>query len=269
MSSEQQVDVERWPADARGTGPAGPAAGLVAVLTREVGSYKDFLSSFRRLAVPPGTEELLLSNGEKVASRNLAVDALLSLPSSAEWLYFLDDDHKFPRTILYAQLARAIQYDVDVLGALYCTRVALRDTYPVGGIFQRSPAGALEIRNLTWADLPAQARVLERPDLTMGTAGLLIRRRVLEALPAPAFQVGQIHPGKEFEDLYFVIRCQEAGFRVGMNLAEPLGHTTRITLWPRRDEAGDWHVLGDQDPPFADRMRGHRVPRSLVDVGER
>jgi len=251
MSAEQQLESLVFASHPRAVDEPFPP-GVIAVLTREVGTFKDFLISYRALLVPTGTGEALLSNGEKVASRNGAVEALLANPQ-CDWLYFMDDDHKFEPRFLLNQLAKmyhpaAGDFDFDVLGALYLMRLAPTDTFPVGGIFRRDREHRIHIRNLEWADMPAAGDVLERRDLTMGAAGLLIRRRVFEILRPPYFQVGQVVTEKEFEDLYFVIRCQEAGagFRVGMNVSQCLGHTARCTLWAQRD-GGEWHVAVDMD----------------------
>lgn len=263
MSAEQQTETRVFAAGPRFVDEPYPP-GLVAVLTREVGTFKDFLISYRRLLVPTGSGEAVLSNGEKVASRNIAAEILLANPQ-CDWLWFMDDDHKFPSTVLLRQLAPFYAHDFDVLGMLYLTRVAPNETYPVGGLFTRDRQGALHVRDLAWADMPRIALVFERPDLTMGTAGLLIRRRVFEKLPAPYFQVGQIRTEKEHEDLYFVIRCQELGLKVGMDVSQCLGHTARCTLWSERDHAGDWHVQLDMDP----RLAAARPERELHVAGKR
>ncbi len=261
MSAEQQTERAAFASANRFT-PSPYPPGLVAVLTREVGTYKDFTMSYRRLLVPEHTGETILSGGEKVASRNAAVDDLLATPPNYDWLYQLDDDHKFPPDVLLRQLKLFYAEDFDVLGILYLTRLAPTSTYPVGGIFKRDEKLQIQLRNLDFADLPGFGPVLERRDLALGTAGLLIRRRVFAALTRPYFQVGQIRPEKEFEDLYFTIRCQEAGLKVGMDVSQSLGHMVRMALWAERDRKGAWHVLGDMDVRYsaADRMGGQPSP---------
>lgn len=254
MSAEQQTETLVFAGGPRFVDEPYPP-GVVGVLTREVGTFKDFLISYRRLLIPTGSGESFLSGGEKVASRNAAAEVLLANPA-CDWLWFMDDDHKFPPSILLRQLATFYRDDFDVLGMLYLTRLAPTSTYPVGGIFARGRDGTVRVRDLTWADLPRHGDIFARADLTMGTAGLLIRRRVFDKLAAPFFQVGQIRRDKEHEDLYFVIRCQELGLKVGMDVSQCLGHTARCTLWVERDAEGDWHVQVDMDARLGAREAG-------------
>lgn len=248
MTVDQQVETLVFASHPRFAEEPYPP-GVVAVLTREVGSYKDFIVSYRRLQVPTGSGETFLTNGEKVASRNAAVDVLLANNKQCEWLWFMDDDHKFPADILLNQLKAFYAEQFDVLGILYLTRTPPFE--PVGGIFVRSADKVkLDVRRLQWPDLPGFGSILERRDLCMGTAGLLIHRRVFEKLAPPYFKVGQIAPDKEHEDLYFSIRCQEQGLKVGMQVDQCIGHTMRMTVWASRDPRGEWHVGLDADQPF-------------------
>jgi hypothetical protein len=234
--------------------------GLIGVLTREVGTFKDFIFAFRGLVAPPQSGELGLSGSDKVTARNAGAAALLAHPQ-LEWLYQLDDDHAFEPTVLLDQLDVMAAQDFDVLGILYLARVA-PPSYPVGAIFRRDADGRIELRDLEWADLPERGTVLERRDLCLGTSGLLVRRRVLDKLAPPHFRVGQVAAHKEYEDLEFSIRCQEAGFKVGMWLGADapgyvgLGHVCRCTLWPQRADEGGWGIgvameqrIGKAAPP--------------------
>lgn len=230
--------------------------GVVGVLTREVGTFKDFTQCYRRLRLPARSGETFQSGGEKVAARNACVDVLLA-NKHCEWLWQMDDDHKFSPTVLLEQLDVFESGKWDVLGMLYLTRMAPFD--PVGGAFKRDIEGRIRMRRLTWADLPKFTPVLERPDLALGTAGLLIRRSVFDRLEPPYFRVGQLTPEKEHEDLEFSVRCQAARLKMGLwcgewNRLRPtfvgIGHTMRVTVWPRRDPDGGWGYALDMDERF-------------------
>jgi hypothetical protein len=255
--------------------------GVLAVLTRDI-ALKDFTFAFRDLLVPVATYETSQSGGEKVDARNRAVEVLRAQPPEREWLYQLDDDHNFLPTVLLDQLDVFYRERFDVLGVIYPARLRPDQTYPIGGLFNRSDDGKIRMRNLAMTDLPAYGEVLERRDLALGTSGLLVHRRVFDTLEAPYFRVGQILPEHEHEDLEFSVRCQEAGLKVGLWLGPDgtkgrggfvgLGHVARCTVWLARDGQGAWGVAVGMDQkiegPDAPRPGEQRESRIVLPNGD-
>jgi hypothetical protein len=65
-----------------------------------------------------------------------------------------------------------------------------------------------------------------------GTGGMLVRRKVFEALPRPWFEVGQLRTDSLGEDLWFCKKAGERGFEVWVDWETQMGHLTPAAVWP-------------------------------------
>jgi len=100
--------------------------------------------------------------------------------------------------------------------------------------------------NYVAAELPAPDEGLVEIHAA-GSAGMLVRERVLAALDDPWFAPG---PGAEGlnEDLEFCRKVRAAGFQIWCDPGALLGHIAIHSVWPRWD-GGRWHLglLHDQE----------------------
>ena len=72
------------------------------------------------------------------------------------------------------------------------------------------------------------------PVVASGSAGMLIRRNVLDTIGYPYFESSD---GVFLnEDLEFCRRCREAGFEIMCDPHSYLGHIGQFTVWPARYE---------------------------------
>lgn len=83
------------------------------------------------------------------------------------------------------------------------------------------------------------------PGLGSGGGGMLISRRVLEAIADPWWETSIVHddkgiPGRSTEDLDFCRKVENAGFEIWCDLDCPVGHLTIFTVWPIRQPDGTW-----------------------------
>ncbi len=199
--------------------------GLVGIIANDSARYSLFSACVTRLQNPPGTRLEWLIGGDWCGARNTLVE--MCLEDGHDWLWFMDDDHAFPPNFLMRLLA----HDVPLVVPVVLQRVA-----PFRPCVYLDAQGRGE---------GPRAEVIPLPHLDGeglieaaggGTAGMLIRREVLEAVESPWFEYGTVS-----EDLLFCDKAREAGFKIHCDLASRLGHITTAVVWPSvRDQ--EWVV---------------------------
>jgi len=152
-----------------------------------------------------------------VRGRNKLVERLLE--SDSEWLLFMDDDHVFPGDLL----ERLLSHDKPVVGSLYLRRQA-----PFAPLaFSHKEDGLYQTINLS--ELPGEGLLKVQ---AVGTAGLLVRREVFEAIGSPWFEYGKTERWDASEDIIFCEKAFWHGFDIHVDLGAHLGHMTPTAIWP-------------------------------------
>jgi len=190
--------------------------GTIGILSGESGRFTRFWLSQVGLQ-PPGPVKLITKFSVNIAEARNEVIA----EAEGEWLWFIDDDHTFDPGLLQRLVAR----NVDVVQPVVLARYA-----PFGPVIMgpATPDGKKHWRlALQPSDLPGLKEVY-----VVGAAGMLIRRKVWEAIPRPWFTAGDLNPEVVGEDVGFCRRVREAGFRVYCDLANPMGHLNVGEVWP-------------------------------------
>jgi GT2 family glycosyltransferase len=158
---------------------------------------------------------------EKPVERARNLCAQYTLQTGAEWLLMLDNDMEPPPDILKVVSLAGPEH--DIIGLPYYM-----------GSSQLSALPTIA----TWR-VEDDAMVRPKPgggfvELSMvGSGGLFIRRRVLEALPVPHFRNVLSDDGlvfKQSEDIYFCCRARERGFRIWTHGDFPLEHLHQYKL---------------------------------------
>ena len=165
--------------------------------------------------------------------------------TDGDWVWVMGDDHVFRPDIL----VRLIAHNRDIV-VPHCK--ARQPPYN-SVLYDRRLDGHYYIKDLTGLSglIPVAAA---------GSAGMLIRRHVLERMPDPWFELGKTtRTDLHGEALTFCRKATAAGFDIWADLDTPLGHVTTIEVWPKQMPDGRWGtVLGlspDQPlaiPPWAD-----------------
>lgn len=204
----------------------GEEPGTVAILCGDAGRFTAFWGAMLGLAfqLPQGCAVKICQGSDIPALRNEAVAEYLEAGKvGGDWLWFIDDDHGFQPDICHRLAARA----VDIVQP-----VCLRRSSPFLPV-----ATGLDGDFLRLAD--------HQPDelvevMFAGSSGMMIRRRVLEAVKPPWFDLGN----GVSEDVAFCRKAAEAGFKIHVDLAARLGHTTVATVWPTFPEQDDRWMTG-------------------------
>lgn len=203
------------------------APGLVGIIAQDTARFTSFGVSITGLAVPPGTQIRWQIGHSIAANMNELVRAMLANPDH-EWLFVLGDDHAFGPDLLMRLLA----WENSAIVAPLC----LTRTPPYKPVLFTG-----------WADEEKRLRRRLNPDdyepglvqiHSAGSAGMLIRRRVFEAMTDPWFEAGRVSSVEIGEDVYFCDKAREAQFLLYADLRALLGHCTTATVWPARTPEG-------------------------------
>lgn len=188
-------------------------AGTVAVSADEAGRYTQFAMAMQGLRLPAGTKTIWQMGNDIAGNRNRACADMLG-----GWLWFIDDDHAFPSNIV----ARLLAHDVDIVAP-----VVLRRQQPFLTVACKNDE-ILDLRD-------HEADGLVEVEAT-GSAGMLIRRNVLETLGSPWFELGN----GVSEDVAFCQKARAAGFKIHVDLGVRMGHITTCAVWPVHDSEHGW-----------------------------
>lgn len=197
---------------------------LVGLLSNELARFSSFFQSLLGVmaCLPPGSG-LGWAKGVNIPKAcNSLVSQMLGGPY--QWLWLIGDDHTFEPDVV----VRLLEHDVDVV-VPHCLK-----RYPpwMPVVFSERDEEGFYVP----ADLPESGLTEIH---AAGSAGMLIRRTVLETLDEPWFQPAPGASGLN-EDLYFCEKVREAGFDIYCDPAVPLGHIVLATVQPTWSE-GQWH----------------------------
>jgi hypothetical protein len=197
--------------------------GIAAVIANDSARYTLFWSCWNRLQLPEGWEQQALIGGDWCGARNTLVQ--MTLASDAEYLWFMDDDHAFSPDILVKLLA----HDLPLVVPVCFTRSA---PFPPVDFVER--VGDDKYLPLYLPDHEGEGLV---ELVAGGTAGMLIHRSVLEAMPGPYW----FEYGVASEDILFCNKAVELGFTLRCDLSTRLGHLTTAVVEPAYYD-GQWVV---------------------------
>jgi len=165
-------------------------------------------------------------------ARNRLVDEFLT-NHDAEWLWFCDTDMVFEPDTMHRMVARAVQFDVKILGAL-CVIVTADG--PIPTLFIDDPDTVTQVM-LDWPEGQV-AQVA-----ATGTGCLLVHRDVLIDMQKNAggstnawfgYDVVESESGKEWalgEDISFCIRAGAAGHAIHVDTTLHVGHHKGSKVW--------------------------------------
>lgn len=219
--------------------------------------YTQFFTSFEGMWKPAGSA---LSIPRSSAITHSLNHALYTMPEECEWALLMGDDHVLGPDLL----KNLLDMEVDVAVPLCVKR-----SPPYQLVIFDSPGEEDFVDPETGRIYPMYScweydKVPEEPFkvYAAGSAGMLIRRRVLEALEKPWFE--STDGASQNEDLAFCMKLREAGFDIWCNPKEILGHISEVVLWPTwKDgrlicamDAGNGKIVGFEDP----------VPETIVEV---
>jgi len=189
--------------------------GTIGIITHELSRYSDFSISLLGLAAPQNTR-VIWHKGVEIAS---GLNAIIR-KMSGDWLWILGDDHTFKADLLLKLLSA----QKDIIAPVCSSR-----THPWHPVVYTQNEDRQFLRQ-RWADIPIEQ--VTTMFKGAGTAGMLIRKHVLDAVGDPWFENGKTASENLGEDLWFCRKAQDKGFEVHVDTRLGIGHITPATIWP-------------------------------------
>lgn len=236
-------DLKRIPGT-RIPSPENFPGGTVGIVAGDLARYSEFTVSLcGAISASPKGSKLRYTRSVDVSGNCNEICRAAISDTHHDWVWIMGDDHGFDQsTLLWLLEDLYSSDDVDVV-VPHC----LKRTPPWMPVVysHQNDAGWFVV-----ADLPQKG--LTRIHAA-GSAGMLIRRRVLETLDDPWFQPAPGAAGLN-EDLYFCEKVREAGFGIFCDPEVTIGHIAAHTIRPTWNGAeGGWQVgfVFDEDHIFA------------------
>lgn len=199
--------------------------GCIIVPVADMMRYAQFFTSYAGLRIPKGSNLTVPRSAAVVVSFN---QALYNLPDEAEWVFFLGDDHVFGPNVLMDLL----DLEADVAIPLVVKR-----SYPYNLVAMKSISDEPWLDEDSGREYP-KWHCWEPPEVpdepfevaAAGSAGMLVRRYVLDALTPPYFE--STDGASLNEDLIFSTKVWAAGFKIICHPKVMLGHIAETVVWP-------------------------------------
>jgi hypothetical protein len=202
--------------------------GFIGMACAEHARYSECYASLMGLQKPPGTAFLQCKSMSVADNFNRIARDFLQ--TQAEWLFLVNDDHLWaPDT-----LTKLLAHNVDVVTGLYLSRV-----YPYKPVIHDQ----VDSNGLIFDRYLSQHEHGLVPIKACGDGCLLIRRRVLEAIPDPWWELGNPERDKCCHDVLFSKKVREAGFQMWADLEVVVGHLATVAVFPHRNQKGEWLTL--------------------------
>ena len=197
-------------------------SGIVGVIANDSARYSLFASCIDRLELPEGWKKEWLIGGDWCGARNSLCQ--LVLDEGYDYLWFMDDDHAFPKSMLTKLLAHREKL---------VTPICLTRVYPFAPVQYVEKVADAQYLPVKLSDAEAGGLIEIRAG---GCAGMLIHRDVIEAIEPPWFEYTD-----RSEDIVFCQKAHANGFKLYADLDVKLGHITTAVVHPTvRD--GEWHT---------------------------
>jgi hypothetical protein len=208
--------------------------GTIVLPVADLLRYSEFAVDMLNLVggghAPVGTVTSVHRSGSVVENINMSLMEMIRDQPEHEWAWIMGDDHRFNPEMLI----QLLDHEVDVVVPLCIRRnppFAL-GLFKGGQDFMDERTGRLYpgYEPFGLSEVPDEIF----PVVASGSAGMLIRRNVLDTIGYPYFESSD---GVFLnEDLEFCRRCREAGFEIMCDPHSYLGHIGQFTVWPARYE---------------------------------
>lgn len=209
-------------------------SGAVITPCHDLARYHQFTYDLTHVDVPDGTLQLMNRSSSIVQNLNMSVEMMLD--TEAQWGWIIGDDHGFKRDVVLKLLA----HDVDVVVPL-CTKRGP----PFSLVLYDRECGRDEenrplYNTMQFPELPTDGKLFEVE--AAGTAGMLVKRHVFEAVGKPWFRNWDDITINE--DFVFCRRLREAGYKIMVDPTIQISHIGMMAAFPEMID-GAWGLSLD------------------------
>lgn len=196
--------------------------GTIAVLADEVSRFSRFGLALAALTMPVGTH-IVYGIGRNIAEQTNRIIRDMH----GDWVWLQGDDHVFHPDLLMKLLA----HDVDVVAPF----VLMRHHPFLPVVFSSEVEDGQHVR-MDFTDIPDGGLIEVH---AAGSAGMLIRKHVLDAIGDPWLEFTPLAGGVLGEDLSLCRKIRAAGFPIHVDLGSAIGHLSIVAAWPAYVD-GQW-----------------------------
>ncbi len=208
--------------------------GTIALPTSEMGRYLLFTISLAGTNQPPGCYLNATASASVTENLNKIFSELREMD---EWIWIMGDDHCWPNTALVDMLRIMDRHpEVDVLVPL-CVKRNPPWHLVIFHELGEHDNGAQRLKPYEWDEIPAPGADGSLFEIeSAGSAGMLVRRRVIETVEPPWFFSVLDDSGRQVilnEDVSFCHRIRhEYGFRIFATSDVTIGHLGIFNVRP-------------------------------------
>jgi glycosyltransferase involved in cell wall biosynthesis len=226
--------------------------GLIAIPCAIQGRWTSFWMSHEALELPPGVQTRIGRGRSPAENRNGLIE--IAQAHGCRWIWFLDDDLVLPPDALLRLLPHLEREDVDAVVPLSFNRgQPFEALWFAANEFEQAKTFGL------MTQLPPPGPLVPLAACTFG--GLLVKMSAIARMPKPYVTIGQYHPERWNDDVWFCRHLTEAGGRIWGDASVRLGHTTDTELWPHYSPEHGWSVVFAQaSQPFLMQPWGESEP---------
>lgn len=199
----------------------------VGVISGELTRYADFMQSLVQIMVPPNSTILWHCGALIREVMNMTFQTFVKL-KHLEYIWVIGDDHTFPPNIVL---------DLATLDKDAVIPLVLNRQPPCHPCIVNENDKTM--RRLS--DIPFEPFKLEDYE-TCGDAGMLLSRRVVEAIGYPWYE-NLISGTWMSEDRYFANKIRKAGFEIWCHPNVSMGHITPVNVLPEVRKQADGTLI--------------------------
>lgn len=209
--------------------------GTIAVPCNDLARYSAFTMAISTVHMPENSKISMVRSMDVTTNLNTIIRDMFE----GEWMWFMGDDHVFDQNLLLDLLDR----EVDVVAPLCAKKNPPWNLVS----FKSEELRTNEDDGITYphyeyvemSELPEEGLFEVH---AVGSAGLLVRRHVLDAIGDPWFENSR---GTVInDDLEFCRKIREAGFKIYVDTEAYLGHIGHYTVFPGTRD-GRWGMTLD------------------------
>lgn len=205
---------------------------MIAIPSNVQGRWTSFWQSKDALILPP---RVVIRTGRANHSPAQNRNGLIAIAQElgVQWMWFLDDDLVLPPDTLVKLLPHLERDDVDAVVPLSFSRGT-----PFEAIWWQTPD---EVPLTLLQALPTEPGLVPLTGCTFG--GLLVKMSAIARMTKPYVTIGQLHPEKWMDDVWFCRNLRRAGGKIWGDPSVCLGHTTDLEVWPYQSPEFGWTVM--------------------------
>lgn len=223
--------------------PISTLPGCVALPTSEIGRFMLFTISLTGTIQPHGSRLHAAASANVIENTNSIIRDLLD---DDAWVWLIGDDHVWPTDTLMVMLGVMDKRpDIDILVPLVVRRnppwhlVLYHEL-----VGKKDDDGTQLLRPYSWPEIPPMGTTFEVD--AAGSAGMLIRRHVLDAIGDPWLNSTTDKEGRQVvmnEDITFCLKARhEHGFKVWATTEAMMGHLGIFNVRPMFKD-GRWGAM--------------------------